>query len=78
MPTAKEMFETLGYEYMFCSDINRISYSRYDGCGDFQLIFFDVDYRIFFTEDEYEGMHIDIPTFKAIHQQMKELGWLDE
>ena len=30
------------------------------------------------TSHNYKEMDIDMPTFKAIHKQLEELGWLDE
>ena len=78
MPTAKEMFEELGYEFVAWH--RGINYYK-TTCD-----LYEIEYRIQFFDDiktfacfknDY-GMQIDIPTFQAIHQQMKELGWLDE
>lgn len=74
MKTAKEMFEELGYEQTTNCDsvryITKVRFGIYSSCED---IYFDLTDKSFLAE-----MWIDIPTFKAIRQQLKELGWIDE
>lgn len=74
MKTAKEMFEDLGCEQITnCDSVRYRTKSRfgiYNSCKD---IYFDLTDKSVLAD-----MWIDIPTFKAIHQRMKELGWLDE
>ena len=75
--TAKEMFEALGYEQEY-----HFSYIKYykklkQNCCD------DVDrleiwiYQIDETFEKIGGL-ITMQELKAINQQCKELGWLDE
>ena len=69
---AKEMFKALGYEEreettsMYCikSYINHNTNS---------IIYFDDDKKI-----DIDNRFISIELLKAINQQCKELGWLDE
>jgi hypothetical protein len=67
MKTAKEMFEELGYRKMDTS-APTIAYVRV-----FDEIWFNTNRK---TYSSLYGIGIDV--HKAIHQQMKELGWLDE
>lgn len=78
--TAKEMFEALGYmldtaeenSRLYCKDIldkNTFGYI------DSEMIYFDEEYNnIYFTNKDCLTMQ----ELKAINQQCKELGWLDE
>ena len=74
MPTAKEMFEALGYEY------RHIVFGFYYVKDDRNVIDFDLGRKGFSKHGVWDGMcdAITIDEFKSIHQQMKELGWLDE
>lgn len=66
---AREMFGALGYE---CSKSdNNIEYS-----WGFEKIVFWVNEHEFFTSDCGEPKYITVYEFKAIQQQMKELGWI--
>ena len=77
---AKEMFEELGYNLdtaeensrLYCKNIldkNTFGYK------DSEMIYFDDEYNeIYFTNKEY----LNSDELKAINQQCKELGWLDE
>ena len=79
MKTAKEMFEELGYKQII--DLCEISYEINDyssGYCDWKRVSFDLKDKTFYADENYEAMCIDAKTFKAIYQQMKELGWLDE
>ena len=78
---AKEMFEKLGYERKvkqycveYCQDGEYIKVTcEYRG---WKRIVFDLDTKKFYADEDYESMYIDVETFKAIQQQLKELGWL--
>ena len=79
MKTAKEMFESLGFvNYNFEDEIN---YQNEDIFVRFLLS--DKEYRCFSDEIingdwERSDISVDIDLHKAINQQLKELGWLDE
>lgn len=67
--TAREVFEQLGYvfkEYPYQIDYT----NKYDADN---YVLFDLECK---TVSVDECMIIDIPTFKAMHQQLKELGWI--
>ena len=65
--TAKEMFEKLGYKYFKYDDF--IQFEKDNG----DWISFDLDDKSYCHEDR-QG--ITLKEHIAIHQQMKELGWL--
>lgn len=75
------MFEELGYNRHWNKTLNFIQYVKVyeeNGCiSRIKTIYFDITGKMVNTWDNAD-MYIDIPTFKAIHQQMKELGWIDE
>ena len=72
--TAREMFEALGYEY--CKYYNRDKIIQYyNEKEDVQFLFWIAEQE--FSVSEYgELKNITVDEFKAIQQQMKELGWL--
>lgn len=70
--SAKEMFEALGYECR--KSENAIQYLS--ECG--KEITFIFELHRFYKQRNFISLNIDIDEFKAIHQQMKELGWLEE
>ena len=73
MKTAKEMFEALGFVQVELKDrYARLGYyhKNYD-----ETLVFSTDN---FQEYYIENLAIDMPILKAIIQQCKELGWLDE
>lgn len=70
--SAREMFETLGYECR--KSENAIQYLS--ECG--KEITFIFELHRFYKQRNFISLNIDIDEFKAIHQQMKELGWLEE
>lgn len=72
MMSAREMFETLGYECR--KSENAIQYLS--ECG--KEITFIFELHRFYKQRNFISLNIDIDEFKAIHQQMKELGWLEE
>ena len=67
MKTAKEMFEELGYEKLNTSD-SVIAYIKV-----FDEIWFNVNLKSYAS---LYGIGIDV--HKAIHQQMKELHWIED
>ena len=86
MKTAKEMFEELGYECDISCD--GILYAKYidlkDDVAICHIHFDKVDKTIekdvsgaMFNMKHYNSK-ITLEEYIAIHQQMKELGWLDE
>lgn len=70
--TAKEMFEKLGYKYD--KRISDIRYFKKDVYFIKEIIFEETDKEVYIADP----LCIEIDLFKAIHQQLKELGWLDE
>lgn len=73
--TAQEMFEELGYEiYYTLEDVAwnaPMEYIHHDGL----IIGFDLDDRVYYYS-EHLLIDTSIELHKAIHQQMKELGWI--
>ena len=88
---AEEMFEELGYkcteEIIFPNDEDfrqsAIVYTKKDYKDRYIIEFFLTDkiYRTYMEcyafKEPFELVEIDMPTFKAIYQQVKELGWLE-
>ena len=73
--TAREMFKSLGYERSKYYDRNQII--EYNNEEEGQIVFWVKEQE--FSASEYgEPKSITVDEFKAIHQQLKELGWLDE
>lgn len=77
--SAKEMFEELGYRETE-NDIYFLKY--YKPCKlqrDKEIKFHKLD-KTFTVKDDDLIRHrwINVPELKAINQQVKELGWLDE
>lgn len=74
--SAKEMFEKLGYKYI--ENDRGIVYSKSN--NDSKLfICFNKESKSFFKDDiKFVSYDIDMQELKAINQQIKELGWLDE
>lgn len=75
--TAKEMFEELGYKgYKYGSVLKyrksvSITYTR--------IIEFDLERKIYFSTNSNLGnVGVGVDEHKSIHQQMVELGWLNE
>lgn len=66
------MFEALGYECR--KSENAIQYLS--ECGNEITFIFEL--HRFYKQRNFISLNIDIDEFKAIHQQMKELGWLEE
>lgn len=77
--TAKEMFRKLGYRYKEPTlKVHGDSHFYYEDIFKCNLIIFYLKEKKFMTSHNYKEMDIDMPTFKAIHKQLEELGWLDE
>lgn len=75
--TAKEMFEKLGYEKT-CHDEREIIYSIYSDNVFIAEIEFDLQNQTFYCACLDEALEVGMKTLKAINQQCRELGWLDE
>ncbi len=76
--TAKEMFEELGYTYYDHKFLDEY-YQRISLEGDkYKSIEFVKPDKILRLSDDYNFIDIDLKTFSAIYQQVKELGWLEE
>ena len=77
--TAKEMFEELEYRYKEPTfKVHENSFFYYEDTFKCNLIVFYLKEKEVMTSHNYKEMDIDMPTFKAIHKQLEELGWLDE
>lgn len=72
--TAIKMFKELGYEYSKERDRNKII-EYYDRDND-SIILFWVEEREFSISEYGETKDITVDKFKAIQQQLKELGWI--
>lgn len=73
MMNAREMFENLGYGYRELDD-DVFQYSRANSI----VIRFYKKEREFCSVEFFGSKNINMDEFKAIHQQLKELGWLEE
>lgn len=72
--TAIKMFKELGYEYS--KEINRNKIIEYYNRDNDLIILFWVEEREFSVSEYGETKDITVDEFKAIQQQMKELGWI--
>lgn len=71
--SAKEMFESLGYECSKCYDRNKII--QYYNEEETEFVFWIEEQE--FSASEYgEPKNITVDEFKAIQQQMRELRWI--
>lgn len=71
--TAREMFENLGYGYRELDD-DVFQYSRSNSIA----IRFYKKEREFCSVEFFGPKNINMDEFKAIQQQLKELGWIEE
>lgn len=76
--SAKEMFESLGYKYSrnyikYYGD-EVIEYYKTEGV---KFVFLMKEHE-FYGEYYEEPKNITVDEFKAIHQQLKEIGWIEE
>lgn len=69
---AREMFKSLGYKRH--ESENGIQYFSESGV-EITFIFL---IRRFYKQENFQSLNISVDEFKAIQQQMKELGWLEE
>lgn len=81
--SAKEMFEALGYEQTQLTKFVKYTYKRY--ISNWYHIMFDLEEKTidcYISNDSpfspLEPYSITTNELKAINQQCKELGWLDE
>lgn len=73
--TAKEMFEALGYEFIESKEL--IQYLIDGGAdGDYMAIEFWLNDHTFSAQYNYEPKEVTMSEYKAIQQQIKELGWI--
>ncbi len=72
--TALEMFEKLGYEKT-CHDEREIIYNDNVLIAEIE---FDLQNQTFYCACLDEALEVGMETLKAIYQQCRELGWLDE
>ena len=78
--TAQEMFEALGY-HLYINNSYMICYSKFCDCLYEQITFWLKQKRYnscFFDGEQTDLRDIEIEEHKAITQQMKELGWMEE
>ena len=77
--TAKEMFEALGYELDDCSNFEeKAKCLNYQIIKPYECIFKEITFYLDSKEIGWDNVMITMPLLKAINQQCKELGWLDE
>lgn len=74
---AKEMFEALGYEY-YEGEYSIRYIANCDMDEDYISIGFGLLSHTFYAQHNCNPNDITIDEFKAIQQQLKELGWLEE
>lgn len=70
---AREMFKQLGYGYRELDD----DVFQYSMASSIVIRFYKKE-REFCSVEYFEPKNITVDEFKAIQQQLKELGWLDE
>lgn len=75
--TAREMFEALGYEY-YETEYSILYIANCDMDEDHISIGFGLLSHTFYAKHNCDPYDITIDEFKAIQQQLKELGWLEE
>lgn len=80
--TAKEMFESIGYIPFFTTDriIAYQSIPNIENEEDIIFVFFYLKTKRIKTcyNIQIDDVMVDIPLLKAIDQQVRELGWVDE
>lgn len=78
--TAKEMFEALGY-HLHINDRLEVCYDKFCDSVHEQITFWlkNREYNsCFFDGEEIDIRDITLEEHKAIHQQLKELGWIND
>ncbi len=73
--TAQEMFEKLGFKQE--SRLKWIVWYKDEYDCTIEITFY-LESKTFFTELNGKLLEINMPLLKAVNQQCKELGWLDE
>ena len=78
MKPAMEMFEELGFvrEVSKSPIVNR-NFIKYKNKKEDKSITFRRWFKDFYAFECGDAMEIDMLTFKAIHKQLEELGWLE-
>ena len=73
---AEEMFRERGYS----KEENENFIKYFNACGENtdKKVCFKLRKKTVCAEEYWFSDEIDMPTFKAIHKQLEELGWLDE
>lgn len=75
--TAQEMFEELGFKKEVTgSEIMDENFVKYENEKEDKSITFRKWFKDFYAFEGKDTMEIDMPTFKAIHKQLEELGWI--
>lgn len=76
MKKAKDMFEEIGYERILIDNYNDSKAIEYtDGYTSFLFV---VDKEAYYASCDNDVVWIEMEEHQAIHQQMKELGWIKE
>ena len=70
---AKEMFKELGYERFNLTEKGYLSYKNNVGI---MLVFDLKEKQYYLCEDDDMCVSYTVEEHQAIHQQMKELGWV--
>ena len=79
MSKADKMLHSLGYTNQDENEYS-VTYDNSNQVGneDYKLINFDKKNKAFYVQEEYDPKDITMQEYKAIHEKLKELGWLDE
>lgn len=79
---AREMFEELGYKFEklnYQGETYFYSNKNSYGGNDYVRIWFYIETKTYSVHSIYgSNNYVDIKLHQAIHQQMKELGWIEE
>lgn len=80
MKSARKLFEELGYTYQESYFEKKLDEINYYKSGDYTpQIRFNFNHKcIMVYRKENKTSFFDVKVLKAINQQAKELGWLDE
>ena len=75
--SAKEMFEQLGYNYYEDDGFACYEKKNHKSIEPTYISFNRLGEDVYMQRKE-DGIAVDVPLLKAIIQQVKDLGWLDE
>ena len=75
MSKADNIFEELGFEIK-ASRLEVIRYKNNYHGG--KLIEFNLEFKEYETSNSFKHLDVDVKLHIAIHEKIKELGWLDE